>query len=56
MWPEGKRCAAAFTFDFDAEEGILAEDPANAQRPGMAPPWRKLWLVSFIRVSFRDAA
>jgi peptidoglycan/xylan/chitin deacetylase (PgdA/CDA1 family) len=29
------RCAAAFTFDFDAEEGWLGEDPANADRPGV---------------------
>ena len=34
-WPDGKRFAAAFTFDFDAEEGIIAEDPANADRPGI---------------------
>ena len=27
------RCAAAFTFDLDAEEVWLAEDPANADRP-----------------------
>jgi peptidoglycan/xylan/chitin deacetylase (PgdA/CDA1 family) len=27
------RCAAAFTFDLDAEEGWLADDPANADRP-----------------------
>jgi len=35
LWPDGKRCAAAFTFDFDAEEGHLADDPANADRPGV---------------------
>jgi peptidoglycan-N-acetylglucosamine deacetylase len=35
IWPDGKRCAVAFTFDFDAEEGILADDPANADRPGV---------------------
>ncbi|MGH2595838.1 MAG: polysaccharide deacetylase family protein [Actinomycetota bacterium] len=35
MWPEGMRCAAAFTFDFDAEEAWLGEDPANADRPGV---------------------
>ena len=34
-WPAGARCAAAFTFDFDAEEVWLARDPANAQRPGV---------------------
>jgi peptidoglycan/xylan/chitin deacetylase (PgdA/CDA1 family) len=33
-WPDDKRCAVAFTFDFDAEEAILADDPANADRPG----------------------
>jgi len=35
LWPDGKRCAAAFTFDFDAEEGFLADDPANAHKPGV---------------------
>jgi len=35
MWPDGKRCAAAFTFDFDAEEAWIADDPANADRPGV---------------------
>jgi peptidoglycan-N-acetylglucosamine deacetylase len=35
VWPEGKRFSAAFTFDFDAEEAIIAEDPANADRPGV---------------------
>ena len=34
MWPDGMRCAAAFTFDFDAEEAWIADDPANAERPG----------------------
>jgi peptidoglycan/xylan/chitin deacetylase (PgdA/CDA1 family) len=34
-WPEGKCFAVAFTFDFDAEEGIIADDPANADRPGV---------------------
>src|SRR5215210_321033 len=33
-WPDGKRFAAAFTFDFDAEEAIIADDPANVDRPG----------------------
>jgi peptidoglycan/xylan/chitin deacetylase (PgdA/CDA1 family) len=35
MWPEGKGFAVAFTFDFDAEEGIIGGDPANADRPGI---------------------
>jgi Polysaccharide deacetylase len=34
-WPGGARSAAALTFDFDAEEVWLAEDPANASRPGV---------------------
>ena len=34
MWPEGRRAAAAFTFDFDAEEAWIGEDPAYADRPG----------------------
>jgi peptidoglycan/xylan/chitin deacetylase (PgdA/CDA1 family) len=35
MWPEGFGGAAAFTFDFDAEEAWIAEDPENANRPGV---------------------
>jgi peptidoglycan/xylan/chitin deacetylase (PgdA/CDA1 family) len=35
VWPEGKAFAVAFTFDFDAEEAIIADDPANADRPGV---------------------
>jgi peptidoglycan/xylan/chitin deacetylase (PgdA/CDA1 family) len=35
VWPEGKRAAAAFTFDFDAEEVWIGEDPENASRPGV---------------------
>ncbi len=35
MWPEGAGCAVAFTFDFDAEEVWIGDDPANAQRPGV---------------------
>jgi len=34
-WPGGARGAVAFTFDFDAEEVWLAEDPENANRPGV---------------------
>jgi peptidoglycan/xylan/chitin deacetylase (PgdA/CDA1 family) len=34
-WPNGARAAAAFTFDFDAEEVWIAADPANADRPGV---------------------
>jgi peptidoglycan-N-acetylglucosamine deacetylase len=35
MWPDGARCAASFTFDFDAEEVWIGEDPENASRPGV---------------------
>ena len=35
MWPDGARCAAAFTFDFDAEEVWIGENPANANSPGV---------------------
>jgi peptidoglycan/xylan/chitin deacetylase (PgdA/CDA1 family) len=35
MWPDGFRCAASFTFDFDAEEVWIGEDPANADKPGV---------------------
>ena len=34
MWPDGFRSAAAFTFDFDAEEVWIAENPENANKPG----------------------
>ncbi len=34
LWPEGVDCAVALTFDFDAEEVWLADDPGNASRPG----------------------
>jgi peptidoglycan-N-acetylglucosamine deacetylase len=35
MWPDGARCAASFSFDFDAEEVWIGEDPDNAGRPGV---------------------
>jgi peptidoglycan-N-acetylglucosamine deacetylase len=35
MWPDGMRAAASFTFDFDAEEVWIGEDPANADKPGV---------------------
>jgi peptidoglycan-N-acetylglucosamine deacetylase len=35
LWPAGIDCAVAFTFDFDAETVWLADDPANAARPGV---------------------
>jgi peptidoglycan/xylan/chitin deacetylase (PgdA/CDA1 family) len=35
MWPDGHRAAVAFTFDFDAEEVWIGEDPENANRPGI---------------------
>jgi peptidoglycan-N-acetylglucosamine deacetylase len=35
MWPEETSWAAAFTFDFDAEEVWIGEDPANANKPGI---------------------
>jgi peptidoglycan/xylan/chitin deacetylase (PgdA/CDA1 family) len=35
LWPGGTRSAAALTFDFDAEEVWIAQDPANAGRPGV---------------------
>jgi len=34
-WPGGARSAAALTFDLDAEEVWIAQDPANAARPGV---------------------
>lgn len=34
-WPHGARYGASITFDFDAEEVWIGEDPANADRPGV---------------------
>jgi peptidoglycan/xylan/chitin deacetylase (PgdA/CDA1 family) len=34
-WPDGKSCALALTFDFDAEELWIGNDPANADNPGV---------------------
>jgi peptidoglycan/xylan/chitin deacetylase (PgdA/CDA1 family) len=34
-WPDGARGAVAFTFDFDAEEVWIGDDPENANRPGV---------------------
>jgi peptidoglycan-N-acetylglucosamine deacetylase len=34
-WPEGKRAGAVISFDFDAEEVWIGEDPKNADRPGV---------------------
>lgn len=35
MWPTGYKSALVLTFDFDAEEVWLQEDPANAERPSI---------------------
>jgi peptidoglycan/xylan/chitin deacetylase (PgdA/CDA1 family) len=35
VWPDGKQFAVAFTFDFDAEEPWLADDPSAALKPGL---------------------
>jgi peptidoglycan-N-acetylglucosamine deacetylase len=35
VWPDGRRAAVAFTFDFDAEEVWIGDDPANAARIGV---------------------
>ncbi|MEA2579723.1 MAG: peptidoglycan-N-acetylglucosamine deacetylase [Actinomycetota bacterium] len=34
-WPSGTRSALSFSFDFDAEEVWIADDTANAERPGV---------------------
>ncbi len=34
-WPDGRRAATVISFDFDAEEVWIGEDPANADRPGV---------------------
>ncbi len=35
MWPDSMRAAAAFTFDFDAEEVWIGDDGDNDGRPGV---------------------
>jgi peptidoglycan/xylan/chitin deacetylase (PgdA/CDA1 family) len=35
VWPDGMRSAVAFSFDFDAEEVWIADDPQNANRPSV---------------------
>ena len=35
VWPNGKKAAAAFTFDVDAETPLLAHDPKLAERMGL---------------------
>jgi peptidoglycan/xylan/chitin deacetylase (PgdA/CDA1 family) len=35
MWPSGRTAGAVLSFDFDAEEVWLADDPDNARRPGV---------------------
>lgn len=35
MWPEGKTSAFTASFDFDAEELWIGEDPENSGRPGV---------------------
>jgi peptidoglycan/xylan/chitin deacetylase (PgdA/CDA1 family) len=35
LWPDGRSAAVAFTFDFDAEEVWIGEDPTNADKPGI---------------------
>ena len=37
MWPERKRAAAALTFDFDAEEVWIGEDPRTPTSRGCLP-------------------
>ena len=34
-WPDGHQYAATISFDFDAEEVWIGENPANAQKPGV---------------------
>jgi peptidoglycan-N-acetylglucosamine deacetylase len=34
-WPDAATSAVAFTFDFDAEEVWIGEDPANMDKPGV---------------------
>ena len=34
-WPEGRRYAVTFSFDFDAEELWIGENPANRDAPGV---------------------
>lgn len=34
-WPDGRNYGATLSFDFDAEEVWIGEDPANARKPGV---------------------
>ena len=34
-WPDGRRAAASFSFDVDAESAVLQASPASADRPGV---------------------
>lgn len=35
MWPDGRKSAVVFSFDFDAESVWVGDDPKNADRPGV---------------------
>jgi peptidoglycan/xylan/chitin deacetylase (PgdA/CDA1 family) len=35
MWPDNNKCAVSFTFDLDGDAVWIAENPANADKPGV---------------------
>jgi hypothetical protein len=45
-WPEGRRAAAAFTFDVDAESCVLAHDPTSAARMSLMMVASFIWVAS----------
>ena len=53
MWPDGARCAASFTFDFDAEEVWIGENPDKRAPPWGAPAARepRMWASAPARLT-----
>ncbi len=43
IWPDGKRCAAVFTFDLDAEYVFLGTNPAVANMPRVLTQGNYVW-------------
>ena len=43
IWPDGKRCAASFTFDLDAEYVFLGTNPSVANMPRVLTQGNYVW-------------
>ena len=48
IWPDGKRCAASFTFDLDAEYVFLGTNPDVANMPRVLTQGDYVWRSSLI--------